>query len=108
MFLSGVAQPCSLSFMTGRGTTIPEGATVRVVTSSDVNLEFPHPPSSLTVHCEGGVSVYQFTLPAVGPESSHDYHVTLTVAAMKHVLTTLAEAQDTAEQLAAWKHEVRF
>ena len=103
-----MAQHCSLSFITGRGTTIPKGASVRMVTSSDITVDFPHPPSQLAVGREGGATVHQFTLPAVEPESSCDYQVMLTVSAVKHVLTTLAESQDTAEQLSAWRHEVRW
>ncbi len=106
VFLSGVPQHCDLSFMTGPGTTIPEGASVRVVLSSDITVEFPHAPCEVAVGREGGVTVHQFTLPAVGPESSCDCHMVLTVPAVKHVRTTLAETQDTTEQLSAWKHEV--
>ena len=92
--------------MAGCGTTIPEEAPVRLMVSSDITVEFPHPPSRVDVSQEGDLTVHQFTLPAVGPESSCDCHMVLTVLAMKRVRTTLAEVQDTADQLSAWKHQV--
>ena len=108
VFLSGVAQHCELSFVTGSDTVIPGGAPVRLVASSDITVEFPHPPARLAVGQDGENTVHQFTLPAVPAESSHDCHVILTVPAVKHVRMTLSESQDTTDQLSAWKHQVRY
>lgn len=102
-FLTGCPQHCQLTFLATDGTAIPEAAPVRVVTNSNVVMEWEGVEATVVSNDERGSVEYTFTLPAVPTDSSHDCHVTLTLPDKKTVHETL---QDHSDHLLAWKHQV--
>ena len=90
-----------MSFLTGRDTTIPENASVSIVTHGDIVCTLEGHDGEVT--SDGETNEVAFKLPEVPPDSSHDIHMTLTLPSMQMIGVVNHIHQSPPK---AWKHEV--
>ena len=106
MFLAGFPQRCQLSFVTSGKTTIPDGASVKVLINKELSLDLLDLKSDSKHDTESGTVEHAFTLPAVPCDTSCDLYVNLHVPAVCSVSEAVCESYDHQDQFSAWKHEV--
>lgn len=102
VFLAGYTDRCCLSFNTGADSSIPEGATVRLVANSNITFSIEGVNVEKSENSEDKQTTVTFNLPYIPPESTHNIHMTFTLPLLESCDTD----QTDITKLRAWRHEV--